>query len=260
GGRGRGADQHRAGGPHRGGGQRRRPPGADRLAHPPRRREPRDLLRRARRRTRGPLPGARVPAGHPGRDVAPLPAGRLPRRAGGGAGRPARGPGHPGARRGRPGREAGGGPMTGIARADYAALYGPTAGDQVRLGDTDLWIEVEEDRCAGGDEAVFGGGKSIRESMLQSTATSAEGALDLVVTNVVVLDHWGVVRADVGVRGGRITAVGKAGNPDVQDGVHPDLVIGPGTEVLAGEGRILTAGGIDSHVHFLNPEQLWEGL
>ncbi|GAA1097782.1 urease subunit alpha [Nocardiopsis composta] len=150
--------------------------------------------------------------------------------------------------------------MTGIARADYAALYGPTAGDQVRLGDTDLWIEVEEDRCAGGDEAVFGGGKSIRESMLQSTATSAEGALDLVVTNVVVLDHWGVVRADVGVRGGRITAVGKAGNPDVQDGVHPDLVIGPGTEVLAGEGRILTAGGIDSHVHFLNPEQLWEGL
>ncbi|MFW5419658.1 urease subunit alpha [Nocardiopsis sp. CNT-189] len=150
--------------------------------------------------------------------------------------------------------------MTGIARADYAALYGPTAGDQVRLGDTDLWIEVEEDRCAGGDEAVFGGGKSIRESMLQSTATSAEGALDLVVTNVVVLDHWGVVRADVGVRGGRITAVGKAGNPDVQDGVHPDLVIGPGTEVLAGEGRILTAGGIDSHVHFINPEQLWEGL
>ncbi|MDA2807381.1 urease subunit alpha [Nocardiopsis suaedae] len=150
--------------------------------------------------------------------------------------------------------------MSRISRDEYAHLYGPTAGDRVRLGDTDLWIEVEEDRCVGGDEAVFGGGKSIRESMLQSTSTHAEGALDLVVTNAVVLDHWGVVRADVGVRDGRITAVGKAGNPDVQDGVHPDLVIGPGTEVLAGEGRILTAGGIDSHVHFLNADQLWEAL
>ena len=150
--------------------------------------------------------------------------------------------------------------MSRISRDEYASLYGPTAGDRVRLGDTNLWIEVEEDRCVGGDEAVFGGGKSIRESMLQSTATHAEGALDLLVTNAVVLDHWGVVRADVGVRDGRITAVGKAGNPDVQDGVHPDLVIGPGTEVLAGEGRILTAGGIDSHVHFLNADQLWEAL
>ncbi|WP_017536777.1 urease subunit alpha [Nocardiopsis halophila] len=150
--------------------------------------------------------------------------------------------------------------MSRIPREEYAALYGPTTGDRVRLGDTNLWVQVEEDRCVGGDEAVFGGGKSIRESMLQSTLTHAEGALDLVVTNVVVLDHWGVVRADVGVRDGRIAAVGKAGNPDVQDGVHPDLVIGPGTEVLAGEGRILTAGGIDSHVHFLNADQLWEAL
>ncbi|MDA2814501.1 urease subunit alpha [Nocardiopsis sp. RSe5-2] len=150
--------------------------------------------------------------------------------------------------------------MSSISRDEYASLYGPTTGDRVRLGDTNLWIEVEEDRCVGGDEAVFGGGKSIRESMLQSTATHAEGALDLVITNAVVLDHWGVVRADVGVRDGRIAAVGKAGNPDVQDGVHPDLVIGPGTEVLAGEGRILTAGGIDSHVHFLNADQLWEAL
>ncbi|WP_017557127.1 urease subunit alpha [Nocardiopsis baichengensis] len=150
--------------------------------------------------------------------------------------------------------------MSRIPREEYAALYGPTTGDRVRLGDTNLWVQVEEDRCVGGDEAVFGGGKSIRESMLQSTVTHAEGALDLVVTNVVVLDHWGVVRADVGVRDGRIAAVGKAGNPDVQDGVHPDLVIGPGTEVLAGEGRILTAGGIDSHVHFLNADQLWEAL
>ncbi|WP_017622649.1 urease subunit alpha [Nocardiopsis chromatogenes] len=150
--------------------------------------------------------------------------------------------------------------MSRISRDEYASLYGPTAGDRVRLGDTNLWVEVEEDRCVGGDEAVFGGGKSIRESMLQSTTTHAEGALDMVITNAVVLDHWGVVRADVGVRDGRIAAVGKAGNPDVQDGVHPDLVIGPGTEVLAGEGRILTAGGIDSHVHLLNADQLWEAL
>ncbi|MDS1269427.1 urease subunit alpha [Lipingzhangella sp. LS1_29] len=150
--------------------------------------------------------------------------------------------------------------MSWIARAEYAHRFGPTVGDQVRLGDTDLWIEVERDHCVGGDEAVFGGGKSIRESMLQSTHSRQRGALDLVVTNVVVLDHWGVVRADVGVRDGRITAIGKAGNPDIADGVHPDLVIGPGTEVLAGEGRILTPGGIDSHVHLLNTDALREAL
>ena len=108
-----------------------------------------------------------------------------------------------------------------ISRERYAALYGPTVGDQVRLADTDLWIEVERDDCIGGDEAVFGGGKTIRESMLQGTTTRAEGAPDLVITNAVVLDHWGIVKCDVGIRDGRIVALGKAGNPDIADGVHP---------------------------------------
>ena len=150
--------------------------------------------------------------------------------------------------------------MVVISRAQYAALYGPTVGDQVRLGDTDLWIEVERDLTVGGEEAVFGGGKSIRESMAQSVRTSAEGALDTVITNAIVLDHGGVVVADVGGRGGRIVALGRAGNPDVADGVHPDLVIGPGTDVVSGEGRILTAGAIDSHVHLISRSQLVEAL
>ncbi|GAA0963478.1 urease subunit alpha [Actinocorallia libanotica] len=153
--------------------------------------------------------------------------------------------------------------MAEISRARYAALYGPTAGDRIRLADTDLFIEVTEDLARGvgaGDEAVFGGGKVIRESMGQSRATRAEGAPDLVITGVVVLDHWGIVKADVGVRDGRITALGKAGNPDVMDGVHPDLVIGPSTEVLAGNGRILTAGAVDSHVHFICPQLIEEAL
>ncbi|GAA1663255.1 urease subunit alpha [Kribbella yunnanensis] len=150
--------------------------------------------------------------------------------------------------------------MVEISRAAYAALYGPTVGDQVRLADTDLWIEVEEDRTAGGEEVVFGGGKSIRESMAQGTATRAEGAPDTVITNVVVLDWWGIVRADVGIRDGRIVALGRAGNPDIADGVHPQLRIGPSTDVIAGEGRILTAGAIDSHVHLLSPSQLHEAL
>ena len=150
--------------------------------------------------------------------------------------------------------------MVEISRADYAALYGPTAGDQVRLGDTDLWVEVEQDLTFGGEEAVFGGGKSIRESMAQSTVTRAAGALDTVITNAVVLDHWGVVRADVGVRDGRIVALGRSGNPDIADGVHPDLVIGPGTDVISGEGKILTAGAIDIHVHLLSRSQLVEAL
>jgi urease subunit alpha len=145
-----------------------------------------------------------------------------------------------------------------IPRNRYAALYGPTTGDRVRLADTDLWLEVEEDRCIGGDEAVFGGGKTIRESMLQGTRV--EGAPDLVITNVVVLDHWGVLRCDVGVRDGRIVALGKAGNPDIADGVHPELEIGPGTDIVAGEGRILTAGGIDCHVHFICPQIVDEAL
>src|SRR5213592_1959309 len=147
--------------------------------------------------------------------------------------------------------------MSALDRARYAALYGPTTGDRIRLADTNLLIEVEEDRSAGpqpGDEVVFGGGKVIRESMGQSRATRAEGTPDTVITGAVVLDHWGIVKADIGIRDGRIVALGKAGNPDTMDGVHPDLVIGPGTEVLAGNGKILTAGGIDCHVHFICPQ------
>jgi len=150
--------------------------------------------------------------------------------------------------------------MAEISRERYAALYGPTTGDQVRLGDTDLWVQIEEDRTFGGDEAVFGGGKSIRESMLQSDRTRAQGVLDTVITNAIVLDHWGIIRADVGIRDGRIVALGRSGNPDVADGVHPDLVLGPSTDVISGEGRILTAGGIDSHVHLLSRSQLGEAV
>ncbi|MDT4979856.1 MAG: urease subunit alpha [Pseudonocardiales bacterium] len=151
--------------------------------------------------------------------------------------------------------------MAELSRSRYAALYGPTVGDRVRLADTDLLIEVTEDRCGGpgplaGDEALFGGGKVIRESMGQSMATRAEGTPDLVITGAVVLDHWGVIKADVGIRDGRIVALGKAGNPDTMDGVTPSLVIGPSTEVIAGNGMILTAGGIDSHVHLIAPQQI----
>lgn len=150
--------------------------------------------------------------------------------------------------------------MVEVPRAQYVALYGPTAGDQVRLGDTDLWIEIEEDRTVGGEEAVFGGGKSIRESMAQGTTTRADGALDTVITNAIVLDWWGIVRADVGIRDGRIVALGRAGNPDIADGVHPQLRIGASTDVVSGEGKILTAGGIDSHVHLISPSQIVEAL
>lgn len=150
--------------------------------------------------------------------------------------------------------------MVRISRERYAAIYGPTVGDQVRLGDTDLWIEIEEDRTAGGEEAVFGGGKSIRESMAQGSTTRAQGAPDTVITNAIVLDWWGVVRADVGIRNGRITALGRAGNPDIADGVHPDLQIGPSTDIISGEGRILTAGGFDTHVHLISPSQIHEAL
>ena len=147
-----------------------------------------------------------------------------------------------------------------IDRNRYAAIYGPTAGDQIRLGDTDLWIEIEDDLTVGGEEAVFGGGKSIRESMAQSTVSRADGALDTVITNAVILDWWGVVRADVGIRDGRIAGIGRAGNPDIADGVDPRLVIGPSTDVISGEGKILTAGAIDSHVHLLSPSQIHEAL
>jgi urease subunit alpha len=150
--------------------------------------------------------------------------------------------------------------MTTMDRQRYAALYGPTTGDRIRLADTNLLIEVEYDHCVGGDEVVFGGGKVIRESMGQSRATRAEGTPDTVITGAVILDHWGIVKADVGIRDGRITAVGKAGNPDTMDGVHPDLVIGPGTEVIAGNGKILTAGAIDTHVHLICPQAIAEAL
>ncbi len=145
-----------------------------------------------------------------------------------------------------------------IDRARYASLLGPTVGDRIRLADTDLLVEVTEDRAMGpagsGDEVIFGGGKVIRESMGQSLATRADGAPDLVITGVVVLDHWGVVKADVGVRDGRIVGIGKAGNPDTMDGVDPALVIGPSTEIIGGNGKILTAGGVDCHVHFICPQ------
>jgi urease subunit alpha len=151
-----------------------------------------------------------------------------------------------------------------LSRERYAQLYGPTTGDRIRLADTDLLIEVTDDLSGGpgraGDEAVFGGGKVLRESMGQGLATRAEGAPDLVITGAVVLDHWGVVKADVGVRDGRIVALGKAGNPDTMDGVHPRLVVGPGTEVLSGNGRILTAGAVDTHVHFICPQIVPEAL
>jgi len=147
-----------------------------------------------------------------------------------------------------------------LDRARYALLYGPTAGDRIRLADTSLFIRVERDLCAGGDEAVFGGGKVIRESMGQARATRAEGTPDLVITGAVILDHWGVVKADVGVRDGRIVAIGRAGNPDIMDGVDPALVIGPSTEILAGNGLILTAGAIDCHVHLICPQLIPEAL
>jgi urease subunit alpha len=154
--------------------------------------------------------------------------------------------------------------MPEISRAAYADLFGPTTGDRIRLADTDLIVEIEEDRSGGpglaGDEAVFGGGKAIRESMGQSRATRAEGTPDTVITGAVIVDHWGVVKADVGIRDGRITGIGKAGNPDTMDGVHPDLVIGPETEVIAGNGRLPTAGAIDAHVHFICPQIADEAL
>lgn len=148
-----------------------------------------------------------------------------------------------------------------IERARYAELYGPTIGDRVRLADTNLWIEVEADRTGPpGDEAVFGGGKTVRESMAQGIATRAEGTPDVVITNVVVIDHSGIFKADVGIRDGRVVALGKAGNPDIMDGVDERLVIGPSTEIVSGESRILTAGAVDCHVHFITPSIVTEAL
>ncbi len=147
--------------------------------------------------------------------------------------------------------------MTIIDRNTYASMFGPTTGDRVRLGDTALTIEVEKDFATYGEEVKFGGGKVIRDGMGQSQEPSSK-TVDLVITNALILDYWGIVKADVGISNGRISGIGKAGNPDIQDGVT--IVIGPGTEVLAGEGHILTAGGIDSHIHFICPQQIEEAL
>ncbi|MEU3427656.1 urease subunit alpha [Streptomyces gardneri] len=154
--------------------------------------------------------------------------------------------------------------MPDLHRAVYADLFGPTVGDRIRLADTDLLVEIEEDRCGGpgraGEEAVFGGGKVVRESMGQARTTRAEGAPDTVITGAVIIDHWGIVKADIGIRDGRITGIGKAGNPDTMDGVHPALVIGPETEIIVGNGKIVTAGAVDAHVHFISPTVVEQAL
>jgi urease subunit alpha len=148
--------------------------------------------------------------------------------------------------------------MARIPRAAYAEMFGPTTGDRVRLADTDLIVEVERDLTTYGEEVKFGGGKVIRDGMGQSQASQAEGAVDTVITNALIIDHWGIVKADVGITNGRIARIGKAGNPDIQPNV--DIVIGPGTEIIAGEGKILTAGGIDAHIHFICPQQVEEAI
>jgi urease subunit alpha len=145
-----------------------------------------------------------------------------------------------------------------ISRSAYAHMFGPTTGDRVRLADTALYIEIERDFTTYGEEVKFGGGKVIRDGMGQSQVTRRDGAVDTVITNAVILDHWGVVKADIGIRDGRIARIGKAGNPDIQPGI--DIVIGPGTEVIAAEGKIVTAGGFDSHIHFICPQQIDEAL
>jgi urease subunit alpha len=148
--------------------------------------------------------------------------------------------------------------MSRISRSAYAEMFGPTTGDKVRLGDTELFIEVEADHTIYGEEVKFGGGKVIRDGMGQSQVSNADGAADTVITNALILDHWGIVKADIGIRAGRISGIGKAGNPDVQPGVT--IIIGPGTEIIAGEGHIITAGGVDSHIHFICPQQVEEAL
>jgi len=147
---------------------------------------------------------------------------------------------------------------TRLSRGAYAGMFGPTTGDRVRLADTELFIEVESDRTIYGEEVKFGGGKVIRDGMGQSQCSRAQGAVDTVITNALILDHWGIVKADIGISDGRIAAIGKAGNPDVQPGI--DIVIGPGTEAIAGEGKIVTAGGVDTHIHFICPQLIEEAL
>ncbi len=145
-----------------------------------------------------------------------------------------------------------------ISRSAYAEMFGPTVGDKVRLADTELFVEVEQDFTTYGEEVKFGGGKVIRDGMGQSQISHAEGAVDTVITNALIIDHWGIVKADIGIKDGKIAGIGKAGNPDVQPGV--DIIIGPGTEAIAGEGKIVTAGGLDMHIHFISPQQIDEAL
>lgn len=147
---------------------------------------------------------------------------------------------------------------TKLSRAAYADMFGPTVGDRVRLTDTSLLIEVEKDFTTYGEEVKFGGGKVIRDGMGQSQVTNKDGAVDTVITNALIVDHWGIVKADVGLKNGRIAAIGKAGNPDIQPNVT--IIIGPGTDVIAGEGKILTAGGFDTHIHFISPQQIEHAL
>ncbi|MEH6455927.1 MAG: urease subunit alpha [Cocleimonas sp.] len=147
--------------------------------------------------------------------------------------------------------------MSKISRQAYAEMYGPTTGDRLRLGDTELWLEVEKDLTTYGDEVKFGGGKVIRDGQGQSQRTSSEVA-DTVITNALIVDHWGIIKADIGIKNGRISGIGKAGNPDIQPNV--DIIVGPGTEAIAGEGSIITAGGIDAHIHFICPQQIEEAL
>lgn len=152
--------------------------------------------------------------------------------------------------------------MATISRQEYNNLFGPTVGDKIRLGNTDLYVEIEKDLRVYGDEVVYGGGKTIRDGMgLANTMTSKEGSLDLVITNVTIIDaNLGVVKADVGIKDGKIAGIGKAGNPNIMQGVHPDLVTGPSTDAISGEHMILTAAGIDGHVHFISPQQAYSCL
>src|SRR5882762_5160837 len=148
-----------------------------------------------------------------------------------------------------------------INRTKYANLYGPTVGDRVRLADTELFIQIEKDHTVYGDEAIFGGGKTIRDGMGQSaTAVRSEGVLDLVITGVIIIDHWGIVKGDIGIKDGKIVGIGKAGNPDMMDGVDEGMIIGASTEVHGGAGLIATAGWIDTHIHFICPQQIEHAL
>lgn len=150
--------------------------------------------------------------------------------------------------------------MIEISRKDYAAMYGPTTGDRIRLSDTSLIVEIEKDYCVYGEEAKFGGGKSLRDGMGQSVTYLDEQCLDLVITSATVIDHTGIYKADIGIKDGKISGIGKAGNPHIMDGVDPDMIVGSSTEALAGEGMILTAGGIDTHIHFISPTQIHTAL